>query len=65
MGLVPLAREWSQQPAISGVYAGWQGLHSALRQCLPLAGAVLTGSVYMNLDVVMMANQAKMEEVGW
>ena len=65
LGAIPLAREWRRHPPITGTDLGWHGLRTALRQCLPLAGAVLTGSVYMNLDIVVLGNHASMEEVGW
>ena len=64
LGLIPLAIEWSRQPPVVGSYAGWQGIGTAFGQCLPLAGTILTGSIYMNFDVIVLANHVSMEEVG-
>jgi O-antigen/teichoic acid export membrane protein len=65
LGMVPLLRECARQPAIHGAQAGWSGSRWALLECLPLAGSILAGSVYMNFDTVVLANHVSLEEVGW
>lgn len=64
-GMIPLLRECAVQPAIRGAEAGWSGNRAALLQCLPLAGSILAGSIYMNFDTVVLANHVSLEEVGW
>lgn len=64
-GMVPLAREWIRQPPVSGGNVGLGGIVKAIRECVPLAGTVLVGTVYMNFDVVVLARNVAMEEVGW
>lgn len=64
-GFVPLAIEWVKQPPIDKGDGGWPGLAKAVRECAPVAGTVLVGAVYMNLDVVVLAHNASMDEVGW
>ncbi len=64
-GIVPLAREWIRQPPIGGSDVGLAGIFRAIRECAPIAGTVLVGTVYMNFDVVVLARNVAMEEVGW
>jgi PST family polysaccharide transporter len=65
LGLLPLVKEWQSQPRPHGNEAGFRAMASAWRQCLPLAGTVVAGSVYMNFDVVVLARHVSMEQVGW
>ena len=65
LGMIPLLRECAGQPAIQGSEAGWSGSRAALMKCLPLAGSILAGSVYMNFDTVVLANHVSLEEIGW
>lgn len=65
LGMIPLLRECVGQPEIQGAEAGWSGSRAAMLQCLPLAGSILAGSVYMNFDTVVLANHVSLEEVGW
>lgn len=37
----------------------------AMCQCLPIAGTVLVGTLYMNLDVVVLGSYVSKEEIGW
>jgi len=65
LGLAPLIGEWIRQPLVSGNDVGIGGIVKAIRECLPLAGTVLVGTVYMNFDVVILGQYVGMEEVGW
>lgn len=65
LGIVPLAREWIRQPPVGGSDVGLGGIARAIRECAPIAGTVLVGTVYMNFDVVVLARNVAMEEVGW
>jgi len=65
LGMVPLLLECATQQTMQGTSVGWAGSRLALMQCLPLAGSILAGSVYMNFDTVVLANHASLEEVGW
>jgi O-antigen/teichoic acid export membrane protein len=64
--MLPTWWEWRRSqldsPAAATVTLGFA---AAVRQCLPLAGVVLVGAVYMNLDVVVLARYVTLEEVGW
>jgi O-antigen/teichoic acid export membrane protein len=64
LGLLPLWREWSRQPMLSKCEKGIRRLGQAIGECAPVAGSVLIGTVYMNLDVVVLGNTASMQEVG-
>jgi len=65
IGLAPLLYEWRKQPQVSGADQGLQGFSRAIRQCVPLAGTALVGTIYMNYDVVILGNNVAMEQVGW
>ena len=65
LGMVPLTREWIRQPPVRGSDVGLGGIARAIRECAPIAGTVLVGTVYMNFDVVVLARNVAMEEVGW
>ena len=63
ISLVPFLRELS---GIIGDFKGesWARFRRSALECAPLAGAVLVGSIYMNLDVVSLGRWATMAEVG-
>lgn len=65
LGMVPLASEWIRQPPVGGSDVGLGGIAKAIRECAPIAGTVLVGTVYMNFDVVVLGHNVAMEEVGW
>lgn len=64
-GMVPLVREWMRQPPVGGGDVGLAGIAKALLKCVPVAGSVLAGTVYMNFDVVVLGRNVAMAEVGW
>jgi len=65
LGLLPLVKEWKSQPRCHGNEAGFSAMVSTLRQCLPQAGTVFAGTVYMNFDVVVLSRYVSMEQLGW
>jgi len=64
VGILPLIIELIRSPtkevnSISGGFA------KAVRECIPIAGTVLVGAVYMNFDVVALGKSVTLTEVGW
>jgi O-antigen/teichoic acid export membrane protein len=64
-GMAPLLKEWIRQPPVGGSDIGLAGIAKAILECVPIAGTVLVGTVYMNFDVVVLGRNVAMAEVGW
>ena len=65
VGMIPLLAETARHPSGEGIPMGWHGIATAAYRCFPLAGSILVTSVYMNLDIVILARHVSLEEVGW
>lgn len=62
IAFIPFFVEWGHH--VGGPPSLRIHLHSVI-ECLPIAGSVLVGSIYMNWDVVMLSKYATLDEVGW
>jgi O-antigen/teichoic acid export membrane protein len=62
ISLPALWREWARAGAGA---ASWPDYGAAIMACLPVAGSVLVGSLYMNWDVVVLGNVGTPAEVAW
>jgi O-antigen/teichoic acid export membrane protein len=66
IGLGPLIAETLKQgPRAMLDMQSASAFVQAIRQCLPLAGMVLMGTLYTNLDILVLGGYATAEEIGW
>jgi O-antigen/teichoic acid export membrane protein len=65
LATIPLIKECRTSNKNSKYSITLGSIKNYFTQCLPLAGSVLAGSIYLNYDSVILANYASLEEVAW